>query len=294
MYQNYRIVAVIPAGRKRFLELLIPYLLDSQNLFDEIRFWVNTNIKDDIEYMKSIVDKYPIFTMEELEDKREDLVNIKRVQLIRHFFKNCIDVDTIYIRFDDDICWIENGAIERLIQFRIDNPQYFLVYPAIINSGRTAYIHQVMGLLPERLAEGWPGKYVDEFNLIKSNPEIGVTIHNYFLESFSKYKFDEYKFDKYIITNYEKVPINCICWYGKDFAAFDGIVGKENVTLQEELWLTTLKTKELKRPSCIYGQSLMAHYAFHTQRNIIDQTNIYLKYQIICNNRHHLEKVKLI
>ena len=288
MYRDYRIVGVTPAGRKRYMQLLVPYIMDNKHLFDEYRFWINTNEPEDLAYIDELCSLHPdFFRKETLADSRPDLVSTSaRVQLIRHFFRNCTDNETIYMRFDDDICWIHPQAIQRLLDFRIDNPEPFLVYPAIINSGRTAYIHQVMGFNPERLLKGWPGKGFNEFNLIKSPPEIAQRLHDAFLECVKQGHVDHLFFGRYFIRNYERVPINCIAFYGRDFATFEGIVGDDKDHWQEELWLTQVKARELGRPSCIWGQSLMAHFAFHTQRNHLEEnTNLYLQYKLLCAQR---------
>jgi hypothetical protein len=85
---------------------------------------------------------------------------------------------------------------------------------------------------------------------------------------------DKFRFSgKWILTQYERVSINCISWRGEEFKLFDGNVGRD-----EEAWLSVEKPKEIQRPNCIFGEFVCVHYAFHTQRERIDSTDILSQY----------------
>ncbi len=289
MLNGYRVVSITPAGRRKYLEILVPYLLDNMDVIDEHHFWVNTQVPEDIEYLLNLQNKYPNFfklqflSTEEDEKRRH---GIQRITLIRHFFKRCIDENTVYIRFDDDICWIHPQAVRRLVEFRINNPQYFLVYPAIINNGRTAFIHQAMGHAPLDLTD-YHGDLHETFNLLQiSDPVIAERLHHSFLSKLADGKVNDLLFGRYIISNYERVPINCISWFGSEFAKFGGVVGNRDLS-QEEPWLTEIKTRELGKPSCIWGQSLVAHFAYHVQREHLEtHTNLLAVYEDLSKYRH--------
>src|SRR5262245_37360936 len=144
MFDSYRVVAVTPAGRKRYMEILLYYLLRDRHLIDEYHVWVNTEDEDDLDYLR------------ELEREHGDLVRLIHLdetfktalrtcmttlggevplwKLIGVFHKHCVDRDTIYIRFDDDICYVAPDALEALLTFRVAHPSYFAVYPNIVNN----------------------------------------------------------------------------------------------------------------------------------------------------------------
>jgi hypothetical protein len=278
-----RVVAVTPAGRERYLRVLMPYIERMRGIVDEHQFWVNTCDPEDVAYIESVVRSDPgFYSAQHLADPKPDWHGNRRVRLIREFFPACAEPGTVYVRFDDDICWIHPGAMQRLLDFRLDNPQYFLVYPAIINNGRTAYLHQVMGKLPENLGEPNWTKSFDGYLLTGRNPDIARVIHEHFLHYLANGRCDELTFGRYVLSNYEQVSINCISWLGSDFAQFGGVVADESCDFLEENWLTMIKPKELGRPNCIYGQSLVAHYAFHTQREHLEsQTNLLDIYELL-------------
>lgn len=59
--KEYRIVGVTPAGRKRYLEILVPHLLAQRPYLSQHIFWLNTTNEQDITYIKNVCRKYPDF-----------------------------------------------------------------------------------------------------------------------------------------------------------------------------------------------------------------------------------------
>lgn len=273
MFKGYKIVSVTPAGRKRYLKILNHYLLKNRSIIDKHIFWVNTKNKEDIDYMKYLHQKHPDFYELEFLDEAtlESEISNYNAFNIHNFFKNCIDNHTIYIRFDDDICYIEDNAIANLLNFRINNPDFFLVYPVIINN---CYITNILqqnnissnkyGVAGEdRMGTGW------------SNPRIGENLHFEFLHNLKTNNLNIYTIDDIILDNYHLVSINCICWFGSEFYKFDGNVGKD-----EEMWLSQSKPYQSFKHNAICGDSLVVHFSFFTQREYFErETNILEQYE---------------
>src|SRR6185312_15673304 len=123
MFEGYRVVAVTPAGRRRYMELLVPQILAS-NLVDRYDIWVNTADPADIAFFEGLAAKYDRVRLVPQPDGKAP-----GVPAIHGFHRLAMDVDTIYVRFDDDIVWLEPGFFEALLRFRVDHPHYFLVMP---------------------------------------------------------------------------------------------------------------------------------------------------------------------
>jgi hypothetical protein len=66
--------------------------------------------------------------------------------------------------------------------------------------------------------------------------------------------------------------VNAICWRG-----VDALQPTEN----EEYWLSVVRPRELNRPNVILGKALCVHYAFGTQRTVLDKTNILNRYKLL-------------
>jgi hypothetical protein len=268
--KKYKIVVVTPAGRKRYMELLLKYILKQKNIIDEYRIWVNTTDQDDIRWFEELKLKHDGFIT--LEYLPKEIVAYGNTTIYK-FFENTIDIDTIYIRFDDDIVWMEDNFIEKLVKFRIDNPQYFLIFGNIINNAVIDYIHQKNGVTYS--------KQITNECLCKvgwENPIICEEKHNKFIQNLNNNNIEQYKFDRYE-TSEQRISINCICWFGKEFNNFSGKVGES-----EEPWLSEVAPTERRKKICVCGTALCSHYSFWVQREYMDKTEILLKYKQISEN----------
>jgi len=265
MLYNYRIVVVTPAGRRRYLELLIPQIIKLRPVVDEYRLWVNTVDNNDIEYMKSVEKEYPDFI------KLEYLTIPHNGNFsICSFFKNCTDLKTIYVRFDDDIIFVDKiESFTKFIEFRINNPEYFLVYANILNNAVISHIHQRLGNF--NLDKGITG-YSCMDNIGWNNQEFAVNLHNTILKE--PVDLSKYYFNKWILYFFERVSINCLAWLGSTFAEFNG-----NVDRDEEQWLSVDYPKSVNKMNIIFGNFVVVHYAFYPQRELVDKTDILNRYR---------------
>ena len=58
MYQNYKVVVNTAAGRRRYMQYLVPPILNA-DIVDRYDIWVNTRNMVDIEFFKKLAQKYP-------------------------------------------------------------------------------------------------------------------------------------------------------------------------------------------------------------------------------------------
>jgi len=269
MLNKKKIVIVTPAGRKRYMEILLKYILREKDIIDEYRIWVNTKNQEDLDYFNELKEKYPDFiTLDERFKEEHDCgsnINIFR------FFDKCTEENTVYIRLDDDIVWLESNFIKKLAEFRIKNPKPFLIYGAILNNAVIDSIVQKLGLYSNLPPIG--------YNCLDENgwrsPEVAVEKHNYLIDNYlSKLKTPPKLFDNWMLNNYERVSINCISWLGEEFAKFEGKVDHD-----EESWLSVVRPDTTKNPNMIYGGVYCVHYAFYTQREHVNKMNILKQYQ---------------
>lgn len=263
MYQNYKIVVNTAAGRRRYMQYLVPPILEAE-IVDQYDIWINTHNMVDIEFFKQLAAKYPKVN---LVWQPDGVVN--GISTINAFYRDCCDKDTIYMKLDDDVAWFEPELFEKMVKFRIDNPEYFLVSPLVINNALSTYLLQVhgkitldkyyMSICTERTIchDGW----------------FAADLHNWFM-------------DKYLITNRYKdlyvgkhpmgmtrFSINCILWFGKDMADFQGIVPGD-----DEEFLSCIKPTQLGKCNCFNGDALISHFAFGTQREGLDKMDILNRY----------------
>ena len=241
MYRGYKIVAVTPAGRPRFLEILMRYSLANRHVIDRHDLWINTLNIEDIVYMKKLSNKYPNYIQTVVRHPISD----RPIKSMCYFYDYCIDDNTIYIKFDDDICHIAKGSIESLLDFRINNPDSFIVYPVTVCNG---------GM--ERALD--PFKPVAHWKCTHESTKLEHIRRH--LEFLSDPFPQRYSCKPYVIPYEDNISINCICWFGKEFAKFNGYIPPWPTW--DEQWLGNFKPHELQRPNMIDGNSLVVHFSY--------------------------------
>lgn len=277
MIYNTKVIVVIPAGRRRYMEVLFPYLLREYNIIDEIRYWVNTKVKEDIEWM---IEKSRQYDKVKLDFEYAEAERVGEFHNIGNFFKKCIDPDTVYVRLDDDIVWLEHDYIRKTVNYVINHPDNFIVYSNIINNSITTHIHQRIGCfnhIKEQLIYDWLG------NKAYHNGELCEQIHSQFIKDIKNNNLNKYKFNEWIMNLFERVFVNAISWRGEEFVKFDGVVPGD-----EELFVSVDKPKSINKFNIINGNVLCAHFAFWGQREYMDKTNIleeYKKLSLLTQNK---------
>lgn len=263
MYKDYKIVVNTAAGRRRYMQYLVPPILHS-DIVDRYDIWVNTNNGADIEFFKRLATDYPKVNLVWQPDGIVD-----GIKSINAFYKCCCDEDTIYMKLDDDVVWFEPELFDKMVKFRVDNPDYFLVSPLVINNALSTYLLQVHDKIKldryyeSRCAEAtlWQSGY------------FATALHEWFMQKYlktSSYSNLYVGAQPWAMTRFS---INCILWFGRDMKQFGGIVPGD-----DEEFLSCIKPTQLGKANCINGDTLISHFAFGPQREILDKCTILEKY----------------
>ena len=257
-------IIVTPAGRKIYLDLLLQNLVKCRDEFDEWHLWLNTEIEQDLAHMRYMADQYRFIKLV------QPTIPYNRNYSIYHFFKATANPNEIYLRLDDDICYIRPGSINKIYLSRLADPQPFLIYGNIINNAVITYLHQHNGAMHTRA--GLTG-YECMHHIGWGDPKFAEEVHYNFFSHLQNHNLDIYKMPDWRLLNFERVSINTICWLGHVFNQFGGEVG-----MDEEQWLSVDKPTQINCPNKICGNSLFVHFAFHTQRQHLETTNLLDRY----------------
>lgn len=259
-------VITCPAGRKRHLEVLMQHLLKNRSEFDTIEFWVNTNVPEDIDYLHYLENQYDFVSLIHLTTEKN------WIWTIGDFFPQAIDENKVYLRFDDDICYIHKGSIATMFETRIEDTESLLLYGNIVNNAIISHLHMRYGILESPYRFNYD--CMDETGW--KNPKAAEEIHRNFLKKHALGKLEEYYMPNWNLLYHERVSANVISWRGIDFKQFGGISYGH-----EEAYLSEVKTKELNKTSKIVGNTLFCHYSFFSQAEYLDRTDIFDKYKSI-------------
>lgn len=273
MYRNFRIVVVTASGRKKYQSILFEYIKKHINIIDEYIIWQNTANAEDIIYFEYLKNAYNFVSI----DRRPSVGGIKN---IAQFYDKSIDSDTIYIKLDDDIVYLDTNFFKEILDFRIENEKYFLVCSNTINNAICAHIHHRIGALDITCGIS---SYNCMCNIGWRDTNFVNNYHNTFIDSIKNNTYHKFIFNKWELFNHERFSINAVCWFGKDMKKIYNQIGHD-----DENDLTSKLPKLIGKINCICGTSLCSHYAFFTQRNFLDShTNILNKYnEILINNEN--------
>jgi len=261
MLDDKRVAMYTFAGRKRYLELLVHYSLKCRPFVDVHYFCVHTVDQGDIAYMREVCAKYPdYFKMLEIGYK-----NGYRFHL---FYKYFTDPGTYYVKLDDDICWMDDGAVETLVRYKRDNPELLAAFANTVNNAVCSHLHQRMGLFKSDIVVEYNGFFVS-YAVEPERIHYVKDIHEGFLAALKAGTVDRYKSLSQwrIDEGAYRVSINCICMTGKDTGdVLQYILKSENdeETLSEKLPVAT------GRINAICGRSLVSHFAFCKQREYLE------------------------
>ena len=272
MYNNYKIVLNTAAGRRRYMQYLIPYIV-SCSIVDRYDIWVNTHNGADIEFFKQVADRFPVVN---LVWQPDGVVNGNAS--INAFYKDCTESDTIYFKLDDDIVWMEPGLIEKMVKFRVDNPHYFLVSPLVINNSLATYLLEVEGKI----------RLDDYYNSYASHPVLWQSgifaqeLHEWFLDKYLKTgRWEELHLGKKEMAM-SRFSINSVLWFGEEMRKFAGIVPGD-----DEEFLSCIYPTRQGVSNAWNGDAIVAHFAFFTQREELDKKGILEKYGAVCAQQWH-------
>ena len=258
-----RRIVVTPAGRRHYTSLLFAHLKSQKSDFDEWQIWLNTTNADDIAYFRELERNNPWVVCKPLT------VPINGSMSIYSFFKECQDASSVYLRLDDDIVWLEPGFVRAMFDYRLAHEEFFLVYGNIVNNALISHLHFRFGNVQYTRNPG----YACMCPVGWGDADFAKTLHERFIAAVRSGTTNSWKFKSWNLYDYERVSINCISWLGSEFAKFNGDVGRD-----EEQWLSVDKPKQLRKPNIIYGGALCAHFAFYSQRDKLDRTNLLQEY----------------
>lgn len=295
MYQNYKVKIFIFAGRQQTMELLMPQL--KSDYIDEIIIAKNTNNQNDLRYLDSLKDNFEKIKYIEIpnEIKRD---NHKAWKYLYRFMQ---DEDSIYFKMDDDVIYIKPDYFEKTLKFRCEHPEYLCIFPVIVNN---PFICTRLKVHPLMFAK------MNNFDLMRSyfySGKYGAGLHDLFLmEPEADYwKIDNYEIDQKdvylkpgssitqcntsrIVSGWdyaERICINSICFFGKDFKELD-VCQKINKSYSDELFLTYNIFNFTNRKHCILGDTLICHFAFSGQQGLRERNDILNQYRNLIDEHY--------
>jgi hypothetical protein len=274
MLNTTPIVIVCPAGRHRYLAVLMRHLFPLWGLVDHVDFWVNTAEPLDLAYLDTLEKQYGSFVRLVKIPPPPTLTPRGKSKLgmsyhIGAFYPHAAEPGTVYVRLDDDICYIHPGAIQTLVEYRLAHPEPFLVYPTIVNNSLMSHLLQKAGAFGKEKGD-CPYEILGRG---RHDGRFAEFVHRKFIEAIKRRDIAKWQLPARRFSDYERVSVNCISWLGADMALCAHEVGE-----LEEGYLSAERPRALNRPNALCGAAVVAHFAYGAQRGYIDRTDLLREY----------------
>lgn len=271
MLADRKVIVCIPSGRYKYLRILLPYLLNEQNskIVDEVQLWVNTNAEIDLAYFEKVEQNFTIVKRVFVRGTLKNDVHQFNDYVYR-FYKNCTSPDTVYVKMDDDICYVHHDFLENFVKITIECEQSNLACV-----GNVFNVPYVTKLLQEK------GVITDVAGKSTGDPrcpiacvdgKFAANIHDQFLNLIEQNQIEKLFFDSHNLKGRQR--IGAMAWTGKNFALFNG-----EVLPSDEVDLTTTIPNKLGMPLHIVGNAVVSHFAFSHQRDFLEsKTDVLERY----------------
>lgn len=167
--------------------------------------------------------------------------------------------NTIFLKCDDDIVYMDIEKLDEFIEFRRANLNYFVVSANVVNNGVCAYWQQAAGSLSEHLGhfERPPGGFGGS---LWESAKRATDLHDFFLQTDDK----RLPLPTGVVEWKERQSINFISWLGRDLVHMALPKGDDEQTLTVDL------PALLDRPTAIYSDFTVSHLSFGPQEEGLD------------------------
>ena len=281
MIQGRKIVAWVPYGREVTVSILVEYIRRDveRGLIDE--FWLYMNTGDspdrasDIAYAHKLDKQYPWIKLKYRPEGVEGM--FQQLQRYTGFaYREMTDPNTVYIRFDDDIVYVHEDAVARLVKARLANQAPVAMFPVILNNAICSWYLQKHGRIPTDIGEveapfcmspvGW------------ASGDFAIKLHNIVLGHIDAGSMDK-------LELYQDVPlapgtqfsVSCFASLGSLYAGLEtpGVL----VPDEEESFHTVAEPVRIGVPNIIAGNAYVVHLSFFPQRGLLLLTDILDRYR---------------
>jgi hypothetical protein len=140
----YKVILCVFAGRQDRMSILNKYVLTllRYQLIDSYHVWNLTRQSSDETWLRSWFESLPP------KFKSHVSLHQPRVKLYKSFYEyymhypSTYEPNTVFIKLDDDIVYLDLSMFESFVQYRYDHPELWLLSANVINNGVCAYYQQ--------------------------------------------------------------------------------------------------------------------------------------------------------
>lgn len=304
MIGGRRVVAFTPFGREVTVSILERYLRreHERGLLDEWMLCMNTDPwqHEDVEYAERLARENDWITTWERPgpagprgipaEWRRGFRQPKQMNTGR-FYWYMQDRDAVYVRFDDDVVWVHEDALERLVRELLEPDEERLlgrylpegrrewlgVFPVIWNNAVSSWWLQQSGVIPME----WGTVRQSAMDPVGwGDPRFAERIHERLFEAIDageeRLLFGPVWNRGHVLDYRQQFSVSCFAISGAEYADLGGVLDWD----EEEHWLTMHRPSIVRRPNVVVGDAHVAHFSFFTQRDyLLTRTDLLDRYR---------------
>jgi hypothetical protein len=299
--RDKRVVAWTPYGREETVSVLALYMVreHDRGIVDE--WWLCLNMDDgqvnDRFFAELLAGIHPWI---HLVTRPAGTVRLfPKQRNTGYFYREMTDPDTVFVRLDDDIVYVHEEAITRLVEHRLDAGSGVASFPVMWNNSVISWFAQQAGVIPgagtvtglsldvekdRKLGVVteyvWPkvgGPYCMD-GVGWADGRFGVALHRRLLSWLEEGTPERaFLYQDYQLPVGLQFSVSTFASLGSMYASLPtpGVLVPE----EEESWHTVHEPRRIQQPNMIVGDSLVSHYTFFPQGPIIRATDILDRYR---------------
>jgi hypothetical protein len=260
-----KVIAVTPAGRRRYLEVLAKYILGDEAV-TEWHLWDNCRDPADRVYIQSLAS--PKIKIVSLPNSKGDNKSINK------FYRTMTDPNAFYVKLDDDICYLPPGFFGRFAAKATASKTNAIWFsPVVINNAICTWLLSFHGKV--KCSEALTCQASCEIGW--KNPEFAVLLHRAFLNKIETDQVKSLHIPDATMTM-GRFSINCLGMFGGDRNALGDAFCPLDV--DDEEYISAFLPMLTKRPGQIIGDEVVAHFSYYTQERVVLDTDVLARYQL--------------
>jgi hypothetical protein len=174
--------------------------------------------------------------------------------------------DTVFVKFDDDIVFIDLDAFEGFIAFRRSRPEIYLLSANVVNNIVCASIQNHLGFFAD--------VPIDDLH---TSGQQATAMHRAFLAGETPKTDRVVVYDPNVVLN-----INFVAWLGADLPSV--CLCESLRTGRDEQALASMFPKLFRRSVAVYGPCVVSHLSFFTQDPTMDIPELLDAYRALCSH----------
>jgi hypothetical protein len=282
MLSGKRVVAWTPFGREKTVSVLADYMRreHERGIVDEWWLCMNTDPEQasDIMYAMKLGMRYQHW-VRQLQRPSTCPRLFPKQRNTGYFYRYMTDPDTVFVRFDDDIIYVHEDAVQRLVTHRLETQAGVASFPVMWNNSVVSWFLQQAGIIPQEWGIVGGPYCMDPTGW--ANGQFAVKMHNHLLDNVGDIE-KLFLYQDYQLQVGMQFSVGTFASLGSMYAALPtpGVLEPH----EEESWHTVHHPRRLMQPSMLVGNALVSHYTFFPQKAIVEATDILDRYRLLAKD----------